>query len=66
MTTQSERQYLTDKQTALRFSVSRQSIWRWANAGSFPKPIKLSEGTARWRVADLEKFEAEKAAGQEA
>jgi prophage regulatory protein len=53
--------YLSDRQTAGRYSVSRPTIWRWVGEGRFPKPIKLSPGCSRWRVADLEKWEAEQA-----
>jgi predicted DNA-binding transcriptional regulator AlpA len=54
-------QYLSDRQTAGRYSVSRPTIWRWVGEGRFPKPIKLSPGCSRWSVADLEKWEAKQA-----
>ncbi len=33
--------------------VSRTSIWRWVNAGTFPKPLKLAEKTTAWRAEDV-------------
>jgi len=34
--------------------VSGSSIWAWVKKGKFPKPIKLSENTTAWIVADVE------------
>ena len=50
--------YLTDKQVAARFGVSRITIWRWASDLDFPAPVKLSPGATRWRLADVEAWEA--------
>ncbi len=50
--------YLTDRQAAARYSVSRNTVWRWAKDGSFPKPTQLSPQCTRWRLADLEAWEA--------
>ena len=49
--------YFTDIELADRFKVSRQTIWRWAEAGCLPKPIKLGMRTSRWRASDIQKFE---------
>ena len=53
--------YLTDKQIAERYKVGRATPWRWVQEGHFPSPIKLSPGCTRWKLSDLEKWEAEKA-----
>ena len=54
---------LTDRQLAERFQVSRVSIWRWTKfKPEFPKPITISAGCVRWRLADIEAFEAKLAA----
>lgn len=50
--------YLTDRQAATRYSVSRNTVWRWAKDGGFPKPVQLSPQCTRWRLADLEAWEA--------
>lgn len=54
--------YLTDKDLAARLGVSRTTPWRWAQRGTFPKPIVFSAGCTRWRLADVEKWEQERAA----
>ncbi|TIX34107.1 MAG: AlpA family phage regulatory protein [Mesorhizobium sp.] len=53
--------YLTDRQTAVRYGVGRAAIWRWVQNDTFPKPVRLSPGCSRWRLADLEAWEAAKA-----
>ena len=55
--------YLTDRQLAERFGVSRQTIWRWAGAGVMPQPVKLSPGFTRWRSDQVKAWEQEKAQG---
>lgn len=53
--------YLSDSQIATRYGVSRQTVWRWAaNDSSFPAPIKLSPGCTRWKLSDVEAWEAAK------
>ncbi len=37
-----------------RLGVSSSSIWSWVKAGTFPKPIKLSENCTAWNAADVE------------
>lgn len=52
-------QYLTDHQVAARFGTSRATVWRWIKRiPSFPKPIKLSPGTSRWKLSDLVRYES--------
>ncbi len=54
--------YLSDEQLAARYSVSRGTVWRWhRNDASFPRPVKLSPGCTRWRLAEIERWEAEQA-----
>ena len=53
--------FATDNQLAERFAVSRQTIWRWVQRGHFPKPVALSPGVTRWRLADVEKWEQARA-----
>ena len=50
--------YLSVKQVADRFGVSTASVWRWMRTGDFPRAVKLSSGTTRWRLADIEAWEA--------
>ena len=53
--------YITDQQLADRFQVFRTTIWRWRRTDpSFPRPVKLSPGCARWRLDEVEAWEAAK------
>ena len=52
--------YLTDKQVAARYGVNKSTIWRWVEKGRFSKPVKLSPGCTRWRLSDVEAWEAER------
>lgn len=53
--------FITDKQVGERYGVNRVTIWRWRKVDpGFPAPVQLSPGCVRWRVADLEKWEAAK------
>lgn len=60
----SEHAYLSIKQVAARYNVSIVTPWRWVREGIMPGPVQLSPGCTRWRLSDLEKWEAEKAASQ--
>ena len=51
--------YLSVDQVASRFSVSKDSIWRWRRDGEFPTPVKLGGRTTRWRLADIEAWESQ-------
>lgn len=54
--------YYKDTYLAGRYDCSRQSPWKWAKQGRFPKPRKLSPQTARWYGADVLDHEAKAAA----
>lgn len=51
--------YIADKENAARFKVSRATVWRWIGTRAFPHPIKFSRGCIRWRLEDVEKWEAQ-------
>lgn len=54
--------YLSDMQLSARYSVHRTTPWRWAkNNPSFPKPITLTPGCTRWKLSEIEAWEASKA-----
>jgi prophage regulatory protein len=55
-------QYLSDKSVAERYDTSRNTIWRWVRENRFPAPIKLSNGTSRWKLSDLQSWEAQQEA----
>ena len=50
--------YLSVDQVAARLSVSRDSIYRWKRLGDFPRAVKLSPSTTRWRLSDIQEWEA--------
>lgn len=55
--------FVSDRQLAERYSVSRPTVWRWLKTDpKFPRPIKLSPGCTRWRATDIEEWEASRAA----
>ena len=49
--------YLSDKQLAKRYGVTRTTIWRWARANQFPRPIRLGSGCTRWALRSVEAYE---------
>ncbi|MGK2913909.1 MAG: helix-turn-helix transcriptional regulator [Porticoccaceae bacterium] len=54
--------YLSDNQLAARFGISRNSIWRLVKTGQLCAPVKLFKSTTRWKISDIETFEAARAA----
>ena len=51
--------YISDKELADRFRVSRQTVWRWHRADpSFPRSVLLSAGCTRWKLSEIESWEA--------
>ncbi|MBS0126552.1 helix-turn-helix transcriptional regulator [Thetidibacter halocola] len=54
--------YLSVKQVATRLGVSADSIWRWKRNGEFPEAVKLGGRTTRWRLTDIEAWEAARSA----
>ena len=56
--------WLTDRQVAKRYDVSRATIWRWSKKDpAFPRPIKIGLGSARWSLLGLYRYEAELGSG---
>ncbi|MEX0603838.1 MAG: helix-turn-helix domain-containing protein [Marinobacter sp.] len=53
-------QYLSDKHISERYEVSRQTVWRWVREGKFPAPLKLGPNCTRWKLSDVEAWEASK------
>jgi prophage regulatory protein len=50
--------YASVQSVARRYDVSANTIWRWAREGNFPPPVKLGVRSTRWRLSDLEAWEA--------
>ncbi|WP_284047786.1 helix-turn-helix transcriptional regulator [Halomonas gemina] len=52
--------YLKVSRVAAREDVSIPTIWRWVRIGHFPQPVELGHNTTRWRLSDIEAWEAER------
>ncbi|WP_400083797.1 helix-turn-helix transcriptional regulator [Yoonia sp. R78084] len=53
--------YLSDRQLGARYGVHHLTPRRWAREDpTFPKPVKLSPGCARWRLSEIAVWEASK------
>ena len=53
--------FLTDKQVADRYGITRTTVWRWRKTDpTFPQPVTLSPGCVRFRKVDLEVWEQAK------
>ncbi len=51
--------YLSDADLAERYSVSRNTVWRWhRDRPDFPRAVSLSPGCTRWRLSEIEEWEA--------
>ena len=51
--------YVSDRDLAKRYGVSRTTPWDWARLKpDFPQPVKLSERITRWRLDEIEAWEA--------
>jgi len=54
--------FLSDKKIAERYGVSRKTVWDWLKTyADFPRPVKLSPGCTRWKLAEIEAWEAARA-----
>lgn len=45
---------LTAREVAQLLGVHVRSVWRLAQTGEIPAPLRVSERVVRWRLADLE------------
>ncbi len=55
-------EYYSDKQLAVRFSISRATVWRWVRQEKLPTPVQLSPGCTRWRFSEVEEWELKREA----
>ena len=47
---------LTARQVAERLSMSVRTLYRMANSGRVPRPIRLGRKLIRWRRRDVERY----------
>lgn len=55
--------FLTERQVAARYGVHQNTVRNWVASGRIIKPLVLSPGCVRWRLADIEAWEEEKSSG---
>lgn len=55
---------LTARQVADLIGVDVRTVWRMAQTGGIPAPIRLSQRVVRWRLADLDAHLANLANGK--
>lgn len=54
--------FLSDIRLAQRYGVHRSTPWRWTKTDpGFPKPVTLTPGCTRWRLSEIEHWEASRA-----
>lgn len=51
--------YVRDIDLAERYGISRATVWRWAQAGILPAPVKLGPATTRWDLEVIREAEAQ-------
>lgn len=49
--------YKRPKAVCTQYPISPASLWRKVKNGSFPKPVKLSQGITAFRNSDLAEWE---------
>lgn len=55
--------FVSDTQLASRYDVHRTTPWRWVKTlPDFPRPITLTPGCTRWKLSELEAWEAKRSA----
>ena len=54
--------YISAAQLAERYSVSVDTIWRWASTGRLPPPVNLSPSCTRWNAVEIDNHDAEREA----
>ncbi len=50
--------FLDSRQVRERYGVSRTTVWRWVREGRLPEPVNVGPASIRWRLHDLQEFEA--------
>ncbi|MDE0237493.1 MAG: AlpA family phage regulatory protein [bacterium] len=56
------REFLRRRDVCARYGISTTTLHRWVSGGEFPAPVRLGGRSVRWRVSDLDRWEAERAA----
>lgn len=56
-----KKSHFTRKQLLDRYGIGNTTLYRWLEAGQFPKPIRYGPRCIRWKREDLEAWEAKQA-----
>lgn len=49
--------YISDRQAAERYGVSRQTWWRWVRERGAPQPYRFTPQCTRWSLSEIEAWE---------
>jgi predicted DNA-binding transcriptional regulator AlpA len=60
MKSEPNEKYLSARELASRYEVSLVTPWRWAKKETFPSPVKLGPNCTRWKLSEIEAWEASK------
>ena len=54
--------YLTRKEVLTRYGIGNTTLYRWIQDDSvrFPVPVQLGPRCVRWKLSELERWEAER------
>lgn len=55
--------YLSERDIARRYGVHQKTPWYWLKSSDFPEPVRLGPRCTRWRLEDLQAWEARRAGG---
>ena len=55
--------FLRQPQVLVFVPISRSTLWRQIQAGTFPGPVKLSARVTAWRAEDVRRWIADQGAG---
>jgi excisionase family DNA binding protein len=50
--------YMTAKQVGKRFACSERTIYRWADTGKMPPPVKIG-GAVRFKIEAIDEWESD-------
>lgn len=62
---QSQDRFLSKKELRQRYNIAYSTVYEWINAGILPQPYKLGPKMIRWKLSELEQWEAQNKTGVE-
>jgi excisionase family DNA binding protein len=45
---------LKSAEVAQMLSIGTRTLWRWSRSGKMPRPIRIADGTVRFRRAEIQ------------